>query len=605
MVEFKDDGISEEAIREELSRLLRSPIFAQSDRLGRFLRFTIEETLSGNADTLKEYSIGTEVYDRKADYHPRDDSIVRTEARRLRSKLQEYYESEGKNDPIFIYYRTGSYAPVFRVRNGTNAYSLIEEITPVDFFMDGPGISVAVLPFRDCATSPVSATCAQGITDELTHELMRTEGVRVTSASSVAQLSAQAFDVPALAQKLGVQIIFEGTVREENSRIRVTARVVNSNGFQIWSQRFETEPDAEGLFRVTEQIASAVISRTRPEVSGIRNSKQSAGPSVLALYPAVLGAEAMLDAGSIDETCKALARIQELVKSAPDYARLHAGIAQCYYEIALHGAPESSTLVEQAKASATRAVELDAQMITGHASMACALGMSWDWVGAEKCFQQALGLGNHAGAWRQYAVFLSAQGRFDQAWHYIEKAQQIDPFSDLQKNAYAKFFHLSRRHEEGIEHFSKRTVYGSISIEAQLWLAFMLTATARRDDARKIAQNAMREAGAQPTTISSIAEILALSGEGEQAARLAKDFKLLLPKPPVSLCRQARLLLAMGDTEKAMRSLTGAYKEKEAELVWLASDPRFDQLRENKQFHRICGKVFSTSDQAQTIPAYS
>jgi hypothetical protein len=138
--EFKDEGIPEEAIREALSRVLRSPIFVQSDRLGRFMRFTVEETLSGNADSLKEYLIGTEVYDRKADYQTRDDSIVRTEARRLRSKLQEYYETEGKNDPVFIYYRTGSYAPVFRVRNGTGAYSLNEETTPVDFFVDGAGI---------------------------------------------------------------------------------------------------------------------------------------------------------------------------------------------------------------------------------------------------------------------------------------------------------------------------------------------------------------------------------------------------------------------------------------------------------------------------------
>lgn len=591
MREFKDEGIPEEAIREALSRVLRSPIFVQSDRLGRFMRFTVEETLSGNADSLKEYLIGTEVYDRKADYQTRDDSIVRTEARRLRSKLQEYYETEGKNDPVFIYYRTGSYAPVFRVRNGTGAYSLNEETTPVDFFVDGAGISIAVLPFVDSSASSLSATCAQGITDELTHELMRTEGFRVTSASSVAQLSAQAFDVPSLAQKLGVQIVFEGTVREENNRIRVTARLVNSNGFQIWSQRFETEPDSEGLFRVTEQIASALISRTRPEASAIRNSKQSAGPSVLALYPAVLSAEAMLDEGRMDETCKALAHIQELVKSAPGYARLHAGIAQCYCEMALHGAAESSTLVAQAQASAARAVELDPQMTTGHASMACALAMSWDWVRAETSFQQALTLGTHAGAWRQYAMFLSAQGRFDEAWHYIEKAQQIDPFSHGQKYAYAEFFYLSRRNDEGIEHFSKRLVYGPISVETQLYLAFMLTAADRPDDAKRMARNALREAGAQATTISSIAEILALSGEGEQAARLAKDSKLLLPNPPVSRCRQARLSLAMGDAEKAIRLLGCAYKEREAELVWLASDPRFDQLRGNKQFIRICGKV--------------
>ena len=105
--------IALEAIREELSRILESSMFIQSDRLGRFLRFTVETTLAGEADTLKEYLIGTEVYDRKPPYHPNMDSIVRSEARRLRSKLKEYYESAGKDDTVLIYYRLGSYVPIF------------------------------------------------------------------------------------------------------------------------------------------------------------------------------------------------------------------------------------------------------------------------------------------------------------------------------------------------------------------------------------------------------------------------------------------------------------------------------------------------------------
>jgi hypothetical protein len=91
-------------------------LFTQSDRLGRFLRFTVETTLAGDAETLKEYLIGTEVYERNSSYHPSEDSIVRGEARRLRSKLKEYYESVGKNDRVIISYRPGSYVPAFRPR---------------------------------------------------------------------------------------------------------------------------------------------------------------------------------------------------------------------------------------------------------------------------------------------------------------------------------------------------------------------------------------------------------------------------------------------------------------------------------------------------------
>ena len=79
---------------------------------------TVETTLAGGAETLKEYLIGTEVYDRKPPYHPSlGISIVRSEARRLRSKLKEYYDSVGRNDSVFIYFRPGSYVPAFRRRD--------------------------------------------------------------------------------------------------------------------------------------------------------------------------------------------------------------------------------------------------------------------------------------------------------------------------------------------------------------------------------------------------------------------------------------------------------------------------------------------------------
>ena len=111
-----ETNVSECAIREQLARMLDSPIFVHSHRLSRFLRFTVETTLAGRAETLKEYVIGTEVYDRKPPYHPSADSIVRSEARRLRNKLKQYYESAGEDDPVFIYYRPGGYAPVFRLQ---------------------------------------------------------------------------------------------------------------------------------------------------------------------------------------------------------------------------------------------------------------------------------------------------------------------------------------------------------------------------------------------------------------------------------------------------------------------------------------------------------
>ena len=87
-------------IRRQLERILASDGFARAERMSRFLRFVVEQTLRGRGDQLKEYLIGVEVFDRRESFDPRIDPVVRGEARRLRLKLKEYYDSEGQNDPV-------------------------------------------------------------------------------------------------------------------------------------------------------------------------------------------------------------------------------------------------------------------------------------------------------------------------------------------------------------------------------------------------------------------------------------------------------------------------------------------------------------------------
>ena len=330
-------AFSEDLIRAELARLLESPIFALSDRLGRFLRFAVEHAISGSEDGLKEYVIGTEVYDRKPPYHPSQDSIVRTEARRLRIKLKEYYESEGKDDPIFIYFRPGSYIPVFRPRAAAYSQEIGTGNSEEQVFVEGAGIPVAVLPFLDASGQPLSSEFARGVTDELVHGLTQCEGVRVVSTSSIGQLGSQAQDISSLAQRLGVRIIFEGSVRLEGARVRVTSRMVSADGFQLWSQRFDAEAAPSSFFEVQEQFASAVVNRVRPRQSIIRNGEASAGPVVLSLYPSLLKAEVWLEEGNESDVQCALAKFREIAQAVKGYARPLYGVAHCYCWTTLHG----------------------------------------------------------------------------------------------------------------------------------------------------------------------------------------------------------------------------------------------------------------------------
>src|SRR5262245_29464001 len=103
-------------IRDQLSRILKSSGFVNSERMRQFLRFVVERALEGDAQRLKESVIGVEVFDRDPSYDPKVEPIVRIEARRLREKLHEYYKQEGIRDAVVIHLPKGGYAPVFEMR---------------------------------------------------------------------------------------------------------------------------------------------------------------------------------------------------------------------------------------------------------------------------------------------------------------------------------------------------------------------------------------------------------------------------------------------------------------------------------------------------------
>ena len=100
--------------RDQLEKILASSVFASSPRMRRFLEFVVEETLEGRASQIKEYAIAIEVFGKRPDFDPHNDSTVRTEATKLRARLDRYYSTEGVSDTLVISLPKGAYVPVFR-----------------------------------------------------------------------------------------------------------------------------------------------------------------------------------------------------------------------------------------------------------------------------------------------------------------------------------------------------------------------------------------------------------------------------------------------------------------------------------------------------------
>src|SRR5437667_11174251 len=94
--------VREELSHAEIDRILHSDTFRNSDVLRHLLRFLADKTISGEADQLKEYTIGIDALGKPSSYDPRQDSVVRIQVGRLRQKLAEYYRTEGKDDSLVV-----------------------------------------------------------------------------------------------------------------------------------------------------------------------------------------------------------------------------------------------------------------------------------------------------------------------------------------------------------------------------------------------------------------------------------------------------------------------------------------------------------------------
>ena len=258
--------IPEAEIRAELDRILASKGFASAGRLSRLLRYVVDKTIAGQSDELKEYAVGIEVFDRDASYDPRLDSIVRVEAGRLRSRLDEYYNAEGATAPIRISLPRGGYAAQFEVKHRPEALSeqtpatarswtawpltvgLILAVAGMVVWLGGwnrtpaqaDNADVAVLPFSSDAAD---ASLAARLTETVTTELARLKTVDVASHTSAVGI-ARSRSLREIASDLNVNFFVEASVERDGGGLLVVTRLVNAEtDRKVWVADYRGGPD--------------------------------------------------------------------------------------------------------------------------------------------------------------------------------------------------------------------------------------------------------------------------------------------------------------------------------------------------------------------------
>jgi len=149
---ISDDFLSDERWQ-LVQRIVSSPPFQKSGRLRELLQYVTEQTIRGHAHELTEQHIGEALFHKPSGYSPLEDSSVRVHVRQLRLKLHEYFDGEGRSDPLIVEIPKGSYAPIFRTVQSAGPATAI---TPV--VVPGPALrrhNPALLPWTLCAVLAV------------------------------------------------------------------------------------------------------------------------------------------------------------------------------------------------------------------------------------------------------------------------------------------------------------------------------------------------------------------------------------------------------------------------------------------------------------------
>jgi len=283
-----------DGIRRQLARVVESESFVNADRMSAFLRYVVERALAGESEQLKEYVIGLEVFGRGEGYDQRLDSIVRVEARRLRTKLDEYYAREGQRDEVIIRIPRGSYAQTFEQRSPAavqgsapvpaaggepvrrlwprRTVPVLAAVVLIVLSLVAvasrsrlasgrvdPEITVAVLPFTEFSSSTADELLAARLTDGVTSELARNPSLGVISRTTAAQMASSGRPLTEVAKALNADIVTEASMTKTGDSVHVSIRLIDpETSRKSWVQDFYgTDSQLEELERRIAQAIAA------------------------------------------------------------------------------------------------------------------------------------------------------------------------------------------------------------------------------------------------------------------------------------------------------------------------------------------------------------
>lgn len=560
----------------QLNRILSSKAFRQADRLKRFLSFVVAETISGRSDRLKEFAVGVEVFGKDTSFDPRNDPIVRVQARRLRAQLARYYREEGQEDELVIEMPKGGYAPIFRpLKSAPPKRSISTALVSRN--------TVLVLPFADHSPASDQQYFCEGLSQEIIHTLAGMDAIRLVASSPEAS-----------GRQNAAALIIAGSVRLSGSEVRITTNLVDTAGdCFLWSGSIDRK--LENIFAIQEEVARAIAEELKVQLAGGQTARGSVRPTEnLAAYNLYLQGRYHLNQRTEEGLRKAVEFFDKAIVEDAQYAHAYSGLADAYSLLGHYGVLAPAEVWTKTASNAAWAVLQDEHSAEAHTSLAHVKStQDWDWLGAEREFQRALSLdARYSTAHHWYAVScLAPMGRLEEAREEMSLAQELDPISSIIARDLARVHYYRQDFEAALDQCDHAIELNPHFSPAYWILGLVQEQRGEFDESVAAFQRAIQISPRSPIMQAALGRTLALSGKRQDALRILEDLHKLAEKRYVSPFELASLHFALGQSDEGFEWLSKAFQDRCFELISLRVDPRWQSLKNNPQFHQLFSRL--------------
>jgi serine/threonine protein kinase/Flp pilus assembly protein TadD len=425
--------------------------------------------------------------------------------------------------------------------------------------------SIAVLYFENLSGAKEDEYFCDGMTEDITTELLKIKQLRVFPRSSVIAFRNRSLNAADVGRQLNAAFVLSGSLRRAGNRLRITTQLVETrSGHSVWGERYDRQ--MEDVFAIQDDIAQSIAKALRLMLTETEKRAIEKVPTAnVQAYDFYLRGRQYFHQLRRRGLEMAREMFMRAIEIDPNYAKAYAGLADATSCIYIFWDASEATL-RQADEASRKALEIDPGLAEGHLARGLAVSLSRRFEEAREEFENAIRLDpQFYEAYYMYARACYTQGKMEDAASLYERACQVRPEDYQAPNLMALACLGLGRQEEAHSAFQLCVQMA----EKQLDL--------HPDDERALYLGS---------------QALCWLGQRERGLEWAQRALRMDPNEPAVLYNVACSYGFLGETEQAMDLLERAVQNGFVYKDWLDHDSALDPMRTHPRFSKLMEKTF-------------